>query len=137
MILSIEHEVAEHHQLDNLFLLDAPLQLMYHLVQLSILEELKSEANPQVYVETPLHPEKLTVWCAWAGGMIGPSFFKNDEGHNVTVNGDRYRARITNFFILELSNHDVQGCVSKDGAACHTARATTDLLKDTFGDRLI
>ncbi|GFU69371.1 hypothetical protein TNCV_4313231 [Trichonephila clavipes] len=26
------------------------------------------EANPQVYVETPLHPEKLTVWCAlWAG----------------------------------------------------------------------
>ncbi|GFU80044.1 hypothetical protein TNCV_579241 [Trichonephila clavipes] len=29
-----------------------------------------SEANPQVYVETPLHPEKLTVWCAlWAGGI--------------------------------------------------------------------
>ncbi|GFX22513.1 RNA cytidine acetyltransferase [Trichonephila clavipes] len=51
------------------------------------------EANPQVYVETPLHPEKLTVWCAlWAGGIIGPYFFKNDEGHNVTVNGDRYRA---------------------------------------------
>ncbi|GFV18451.1 uncharacterized protein TNCV_4468871 [Trichonephila clavipes] len=47
-----------------------------------------SEANPQVYVETPLHPEKLTVWCAlWA--------------------------------------------------ACHTARATLDLLKDTFGDHLI
>ncbi|GFT32654.1 DUF4817 domain-containing protein [Trichonephila clavipes] len=31
-----------------------------------------SEANPQVYVETPLHPEKLTVWCAlWTGGIIG------------------------------------------------------------------
>ncbi|GFW98088.1 hypothetical protein TNCV_2491441 [Trichonephila clavipes] len=26
-----------------------------------------SEANPQVYVETPLHPEKLTVWCALWG----------------------------------------------------------------------
>ncbi|GFU80010.1 hypothetical protein TNCV_578901 [Trichonephila clavipes] len=26
---------------------------------------------PQVYVETPLHPEKLTVWCAlWAGGIL-------------------------------------------------------------------
>ncbi|GFV81968.1 hypothetical protein TNCV_3151661 [Trichonephila clavipes] len=61
-----------------------------------------SEANPQVYVETPLHPEKVTVWCAlWAGGIIGPYFFKNDEGHNVTVNGDRYRAMITNFFIPE------------------------------------
>ncbi|GFW37414.1 DUF4817 domain-containing protein [Trichonephila clavipes] len=30
-----------------------------------------SEANPQVYVETPLHPEKLTVWCAlWTGGIL-------------------------------------------------------------------
>ncbi|GFX31278.1 uncharacterized protein TNCV_2060971 [Trichonephila clavipes] len=74
-----------------------------------------SEANPQVYVETPLHPEKLTVWCAlWAGGIIGPYFFKNDEGHTVT----------------EL-------WFQQDGTTCHTARATIDLLKDTFGDRLI
>ncbi|GFV65502.1 hypothetical protein TNCV_1737391 [Trichonephila clavipes] len=59
------------------------------------------EANPQVYVGTPSHPEKLTVWGAlWAGGIIGPYFFKNDEGHNVTVNGDRYRAMITNFSFL-------------------------------------
>ncbi|GFU91839.1 putative transposase [Trichonephila clavipes] len=30
-----------------------------------------SEANPQVCVEKPLHPEKLTVWCAlWAGGIL-------------------------------------------------------------------
>ncbi|GFU90321.1 uncharacterized protein TNCV_4947031 [Trichonephila clavipes] len=72
-----------------------------------------SEANPQVYVETPLHPEKLTVWCAlWDGGVIGPYFFKNVEGHN------------------EL-------WFQQDGATCHAARATIDLLKDTFGDRLI
>ncbi|GFX13164.1 uncharacterized protein TNCV_2989281 [Trichonephila clavipes] len=97
------------------------------------------EANPQVYVETPLHPEKLTVRCAlWAGGIIGPYFFKNDEGHSVTVNGDRYRAMITNFFIPELNNHEVQELwFQQDGATCHTARATIDLLKDTFGDRLI
>ncbi|GFS94472.1 uncharacterized protein TNCV_2014881 [Trichonephila clavipes] len=94
-----------------------------------------SEANPQVYVETPLHPEKLTVWCAlWAGGIL----LQNDEGHNVTVNGDRYRAMITNFFIPELNNHDVQELwFQQDGATCHTARATIHLLKDTFGDRLI
>ncbi|GFT95089.1 DUF4817 domain-containing protein [Trichonephila clavipes] len=56
-----------------------------------------SEANPQVYVETPLHTEKLTVWCAlWAGAVV-----------------------------------------PQDGATCHTARATIDLLKDTFGDHLI
>ncbi|GFX25656.1 transposable element Tc3 transposase [Trichonephila clavipes] len=98
-----------------------------------------SEANSQVYVETPLHPEKLTVWCVlWADGIIGPYFFKNDEGHNVTVNADRYRAMITNFFIPELNNHDAQELwFQQDGATCHTARATINLLKDTFGDRLI
>ncbi|GFV65075.1 DUF4817 domain-containing protein [Trichonephila clavipes] len=45
---------------------------------------------------------------------------------------------ITNFFIPELNNHDVQELwFQKDGATCHTARATIDFLKDTFGDRLI
>ncbi|GFU99960.1 uncharacterized protein TNCV_3525741 [Trichonephila clavipes] len=79
------------------------------------------KANPRQYVETPLHPETLTVWCAlWAGGIIGPYFFKNDEGHNFT------------------NNHDVQELwFQQNGATCHTARATIDLLKDTFGDRLI
>ncbi|GFV37731.1 putative LOC100569746 [Trichonephila clavipes] len=45
---------------------------------------------------------------------------------------------ITNFFIPELNNHDVQELwFQQDGAACHTARAIIDLLKDTFGDGLI
>ncbi|GFW95468.1 uncharacterized protein TNCV_1721701 [Trichonephila clavipes] len=30
-----------------------------------------------------------------------------------------------------------RSCGCKNGATCHTARATIDLLKDTFGDRLI
>ncbi|GFV06654.1 putative transposable element [Trichonephila clavipes] len=46
---------------------------------------------------------------------------------------------ITNFFIPELNNHDVQELwFQQDGAIdCGTARATIDLLKGTFGDRLI
>ncbi|GFU64339.1 uncharacterized protein TNCV_1634731 [Trichonephila clavipes] len=45
---------------------------------------------------------------------------------------------ITNFFVSELNNHDVQELwFQQDGLTCHTARATIDLLKDTFGDRLI
>ncbi|GFU93342.1 uncharacterized protein TNCV_1860721 [Trichonephila clavipes] len=45
---------------------------------------------------------------------------------------------ITNFFIPELNNHDVQELwFQQDGATCQTARATIDLLKDTFGDHLI
>ncbi|GFV69501.1 SCAN domain-containing protein 3 [Trichonephila clavipes] len=60
------------------------------------------------------------------------------KSHNVTINGDRYRALITNFFIPELKTHDVQELwFQQDGATCHTARSTIDLLKDTFGDRLI
>ncbi|GFV49807.1 transposable element Tc1 transposase [Trichonephila clavipes] len=65
-------------------------------------------------------------WNPW-------SVLKNDDGHNVTVNGDRYRAMITNFFIPELNNHDVQELwFQQDGATCHTDRATIDLFKDTF-----
>ncbi|GFW82275.1 transposable element Tc3 transposase [Trichonephila clavipes] len=45
---------------------------------------------------------------------------------------------ITNFFIPELNNQDVQELwFQQDGATCHTVRVTIDLLKDTFGDRLI
>ncbi|GFX20507.1 uncharacterized protein TNCV_3488641 [Trichonephila clavipes] len=45
---------------------------------------------------------------------------------------------ITNFFIPELNNHEVQELwFQQDGATCHTARGTIDLLKDTFGDLLI
>ncbi|GFW32600.1 retrovirus-related Pol polyprotein from transposon opus [Trichonephila clavipes] len=42
-----------------------------------------SEANPQVYVETPLHQKTdcLVRFMGWWN-----HFFKNDEGHNVTVN---------------------------------------------------
>ena len=36
-----------------------------------------------------------------------PYFFKTDNGQNVQVNGDRYRAMITNFFITELNNQYV------------------------------
>ncbi|GFU31828.1 putative transposable element [Trichonephila clavipes] len=69
-----------------------------------------SEANPQVYVETPLHPEKLIVWCAlWVGGIL-----------------------------LQKTMKATTSCgFQQDGATCHTARATIDLLKDTLGDRLI
>ncbi|GFV94954.1 putative transposable element [Trichonephila clavipes] len=63
----------------------------------------------------------------------------SSETRNIMkINGDRYRAMITNFFFPELNNHDVQELwFQQDGATCHTAHATIDLLKGTFGDRLI
>ncbi|GFX77425.1 transposable element Tcb2 transposase [Trichonephila clavipes] len=90
------------------------------------------------------HPSQgcfgLQSHCAPCYFFNQASFYPSDFSfsHNVTVNGDRHRAMITNFFIPELNNHDVQELwFHQDGATCHTARATIDLLKDTFGDRLI
>ncbi|GFX02411.1 putative LOC100569746 [Trichonephila clavipes] len=75
------------------------------------------------------------------GSYLTPIYSRSQsevQGDLHTVNGDRYRAMITNFFIPELNNHDVQELwFQQDGSTCHTARATIDLLKDTFGDHLI
>ncbi|QQP37612.1 Putative DD41D transposase, partial [Caligus rogercresseyi] len=44
-----------------------------------------SDEQPHAINELPMHPEKTTVWCGlWAGGIIGPFFFKDDRGRNVT-----------------------------------------------------
>ena len=46
--------------------------------------------------EKALHAQRLTVWCGfWAGGVIGPYFFKYEAGNAVTVNGVGYRHKIT------------------------------------------
>ncbi|GFU19020.1 hypothetical protein TNCV_430611 [Trichonephila clavipes] len=45
---------------------------------------------------------------------------------------------ITNFFIPELNNHDVQELwFQQDGTTCHIARGTIDLLKDTYVKSLV
>ncbi|GFV84019.1 DUF4817 domain-containing protein [Trichonephila clavipes] len=47
-------------------------------------------------------------------------------------------ALLWNSSFTQENNHDVQELwFQQDGATCHTARATIDLLKDTFDDRLI
>jgi len=86
-----------------------------------------------------MHPQKVTVWCAlWSGGVIGPYFFENDAGATVTVNGERYRNMINNFLLPELQNIDIRDkWFQQDGATCHTAGETVNLLHQTFPQRLI
>ena len=61
--------------------------------------------NPHVLHETPLHPQKITVWCGLhAGGVIGRYFFVDDNDRHVTVNVNRYRAMITDYFWPELED---------------------------------
>lgn len=95
--------------------------------------------NPQMIKEKPLHSGRCTVWCGiWAGGVIGPYFFEDGDGNALTVNGHEYRSMITHFLCPEVEAIDVDGLwFQQDGATCHTARETTQLLQQKFPGRLI
>ena len=67
------------------------------------------------------------------GALWAPYFFKNESGHNVTVNEERYRAMINDFFVSESEDVDVDDLwFQQDGATYHTAKETINLLKETF-----
>ena len=97
------------------------------------------ERNPQKIQQLPMHPEKLTVWCGlWFDGIIGPFFFKNGAAATVTVNGIRYRAMINQFLFLKINDIDADDIwFQQDGATCHTANETINLLKEKFGESII
>lgn len=96
-------------------------------------------SNPHVIHEAPLHPEKITVWCGLhAGGVIGPYFFVDDNDRHVTVNGNRYRDMINDFFWPQLNGMDLDDMwFQQDGATCHTAHDTIALLKTKFDERVM
>ena len=86
-----------------------------------------------------MHPQRVTVWCGfWSGGIIGPFFFENEQGNAVTVNGDRYRAMLSDFLFPKIEEDDIDDILfQQDGATCHTANVTIDLLRTVFENRII
>ena len=88
--------------------------------------------NPRVIHEKPLHSQ-ATVWCRfWAGGVIGP-YFSNEARNAVTVNGVHYRNMIMEFLWPQLDGMEMEDMWSQqDGATCHTAHETTELLREKF-----
>ena len=67
-----------------------------------------SETNPRQYLETALNPLKWTVRCGvQANGIIGPYFFRNEEGAAVTVNGVRYRHILNTFFFPKMQELNI------------------------------
>ena len=98
-----------------------------------------SAKNPNVLLETPLHPQKVTVWCGFhAGGVNGLYFFVDENDRHVTVNGERYRVMLEDYLWPELDELDINDMwFQHDVATSHTARVTIDLLKGKFGERVI
>ena len=59
-------------------------------------------------------------------------------GNAITVNGLRYRNMITEFLWPQLDGMEMEDMWSQqDGATCHTARETTELLQEKFPGRVI
>jgi len=85
-------------------------------------------------------PQQVIVWCGfwWSGGIIGPFFSENEQGAAVTVNGERYRIMLNEFLLPKFEEEDTDDIwFQQDGAPCHTANATIDLLRTVFEKRII
>ena len=74
----------------------------------------------------PAHIQRVTV------------FTENEQGEAVTVNGDRYRAMLNEFLFTNIEEKDIGNIwFQQDGATCHTAEATLDVLRPVFEDCII
>ena len=98
-----------------------------------------STENSRAYIEKPKQPQRVTVWYGfWFRGIIGPFFFENEQGEAITVDGYRYRAMLNEFLFTKIEKEDVGNIwFQQDGATCHTAEATLDVLRPVFEDRII
>jgi hypothetical protein len=94
--------------------------------------------SPIVIHEKPLHAQATVLCGFWAGGVIGPYFLKNEAVNAVTVNGICYRNMITEFLWPQFDGMDMEDMwFQQDGTTCHTARETTELLREKFPGHVI
>ena len=95
--------------------------------------------NPNVIIEKPIHPQRVTVWCGfWYRSIIGPFFFENEQIADVTVNDVRYRAMLNEFLCPKIEEDDIDDIwFQQDGATCHTANVTINFLRTVFENRII
>ena len=89
--------------------------------------------NTQVIEERPLHPEKVTVWCAlWSECVIGPYFFEN-HSHRQFEELWSYDNRL---FLPAIEEYDLENMwFQQDGAICHKTRANTAIVRDILRRR--
>lgn len=93
-----------------------------------------------VYGTTQIHTRFTRYQCIHKKLLFGAEFgpaaslvrtFENDVGKAITVNGERYRTMITDFFWPKLNDINVDDMwFQQDGATCHTADATINILHE-------
>ena len=67
-----------------------------------------------------------------------PLFFENEQGLAVTVSDDYYRVMLNEFLFTEIEEENIDNIwFQQNGATCHTAEATLDVLHTVFEDRII
>ena len=94
--------------------------------------------NPHAYIEKPMHPKRVTVWCGyWSRVIIEPFLFENEQGY-VTVNDDSYWDMLNEFLFTKIEEENILNIwFQQGGAMCHTTEAALDVLHPVFEDRII
>ena len=93
--------------------------------------------------QTAIHTYSMSHHCIpkrlrfgailWAAGVIGPYFLRDDQDRHVTVNGNRYRSMITEYFWPQLDDMDLQDMwFQQNVATSHSANVTINLLETKF-----
>ncbi|GFW12187.1 putative LOC100569746 [Trichonephila clavipes] len=114
LICSSDYEVL----IENSQMIRNPAKLREPSKKEGIISSTDSKSVCSQEVVTDLLPETQSLLNVPNGDLVAVKI----NGSNVQTNGQE-----SNFTLW----------FQQDGATCHTARATIDLLKDTFGDRLI
>jgi hypothetical protein len=87
--------------------------------------------NPHNYTETPLHPQKIGVWCAISRHRIIGALFLG-----TSINAEAYQELIQQFIAL-LQVDERNSWFQQDSATVHTAVSTMVILHEFFGENLI
>ena len=95
--------------------------------------------NLHTYIEMPTQIKRVTVWYEFCSkSIIDPFRFENEQRVSVAVNGDRYRAMLNEFLFTKIEEENIGNIwFPADGATCHAAEATLDVLLPVFEDCII
>jgi hypothetical protein len=100
-----------------------------------------SDNNPCRLQGKPLHSERVTVWCGISAvSIIGPYFFKDENGRTVTVTSDPYVHMLTGFVFPALRNLGLDPATvyfQQAGATAHTTRQSINLLRTVLQHQII